>query len=107
MEHSLLTKKDIDGNKNGINSMPSSLGLGVIHTALHQEALAAGLKEICVSSRRSSSDFKMSVCIVPVSWASRVHLTVLLGKCSEILGTGEVPEMVSSGTGLAHVGDEH
>lgn len=45
MEHPLLTKNEIDGNKNGINSMPSSLVLDVIYTDLPQEVLVGGLKD--------------------------------------------------------------
>lgn len=60
-----------------------------------------------MSFRRLSSDFKMFVCIVFVSWVSRVYLIVFLGKCFEILGIGEVLEMVLSGIGLVYFGDEY
>lgn len=53
--------------------MPSSLGLGIIHMGVPREILAAGLKDVPVSSRRSGWFCEVSVYTDPVSWASRAH----------------------------------
>lgn len=95
-EHSFLAKKETDGNKNGIDYMPSSLGLDVIQTGLPQEVLVGRLKEVCTNSRRSGCNGEVRPVYKAAIWTGH----------TEVLG-GETLEIVSSGFQISSPGDEH
>lgn len=95
-EHSFLTRRETEGNKNGIDYMPSSLGLDIIQTGLPQEVPVGRLKEACANSRRSGCDGEVRPAYKAAIWTGH----------TEVLG-GETLDIVSSGFQISSLGDEH